>query len=447
MDIAPAASPRSEPLASLLGTTSPGWADHPDWLAQAREQARMAFLASGLPTKQVESWRYTDLKRLRDGDFRLVTEAETARAVALPATLVPQTANRLRLVFVNGAYRADLSQTEGAPAGVTVLSLAAAIAQGRLTEVIERNLGSALDTTALPMVALNTALFEDGLVIVAEPGLIEPVWVEAVFAGGADAAVGYSPRHFVGVGAGSRLVLTEQHISSGAAPYFANPVTQVDLQPGAVVSHYRTVDSSNTSSNTITTTVNVGDDATYENVSLIGGHGFNRIETRVALVGGGASCTVSAGYRATGNDLCDNTTLIEHLAPNTTSRQVFRGVVDDAAHAVFQGRVLVARGADGADGHQLSKALLLSDDAEIDQKPALEIFADNVKCSHGAATGSLDKGALFYLRSRGLPEPIARRLLIEGFLAEALQEVSLEEVRAALRERAAVTPVVKQGQS
>lgn len=447
MELAPATSLRSEPLASLLGAASPGSADRLGWLAQAREQARAAFLAHGLPTRQDENWRYTDLKRLRDNDFRLVTEAEAARSVTLPETLLPQSANRLRLAFVNGAYRADLSQTDAVPGGITVLSLAAAIAQGRLREVIERNLGGVADSNTSPMVALNTALFEDGVVIVAEPGLSEPVWIETVFAGGADVSVAYSPRHFVSIGAGSRLVLTEQHIGSGDAPYFANPVMQVDLQPGARLSHYRTVDSPRASSNTITTAVSVGDDATYENVSLIGGHGLNRIETRVALNGAGASCTVSAGYRATGNDLCDNTTLVEHLAPNTTSRQVFRGVIDDTAHAVFQGRVLVARGADGADGHQLSKALLLSDEAEIDQKPALEIFADNVKCSHGAAAGSLDKGALFYLRSRGLPEAIARRLLIEGFLAEALQEVSIDDVRVALRERAAATPIVRQDQS
>lgn len=438
MDTVPAASSGSNSLASLLAVPrTSGRGGGTEWLPRIREQARELFLAHGLPTRMDENWRYTDLKRLRAGDFRPVTEREAAQQVSLPMTLVPSGVTPLRLVFVNGAFRADLSQIDHAVAGVSVCSLAAAIDQGQLTKVIAHNLDTVEPLTALPMVALNTALFDDGLVIVVEPRALDTAWVEAVFIGGGETSVGYAPRHCISVGAGSGLILTEQHVSIAGTAYFANPFLQVELQPGASLCHYRTVDCSASANNTITTAVSVGSDARYENFSLIGG-GFNRVETQVALGGAGASCTVGAAYHAAGDDLCDNTTLVEHLAPKTTSRQVFRGVIDDAAHAVFQGRVLVARGADEADGHQLSKALLLSDEAEIDQKPALEIFADNVKCSHGAAAGSLDKSALFYLRSRGLPESVARRLLIDSFLAEALQEVSIDHVRGAFQERAAV---------
>jgi FeS assembly protein SufD len=447
MDIASTVPLVATPLNALFATEpADPRAGELAWLARCREAARTSFFERGLPTKMDESWRYTDLKRLRDGQFRPVTEAEIGQAVPLPATLVPGGTPFVRVVFVNGAFRADLSEMNPVPGGITVTSIAAAMGHVGLSEVVERSLKATAALEAAPMVALNTALFEDGLLLVAEPRLPNTIWIEAVFVNGGDVPVAFTPRHCVEIGAETRLVLIEQHIGIASAPYLANPVLQVDLQRGATLRHYRTVECGPAASNVVTSVVNVASDARYENVTLTGGRGLNRIETQVTLGGSGASCTVGGAYHAGGEDLCDNTTLVEHAAPKTSSRQVFRGVIEDRARAVFQGRVLVAAGADEADGHQLSKALLLSDEAEIDQKPALEIFADNVKCSHGAVAGALDKGALFYLRSRGLPEAIARRLLIEGFLAEALQEVSIEGVRVALQERAAAMQTTRQSQ-
>jgi Fe-S cluster assembly protein SufD len=159
---------------------------------------------------------------------------------------------------------------------------------------------------------------------------------------------------------------------------------------------------------------------------------LSRNEVLVRLEGPGAHAAVNGGYLMRGNEHCDNTTVIEHLAPNTTSREIFKGVLDDQSRAVFQGRIVVHKDAQKTDGHQLCKTLLLSSGAEIDAKPELEIYADDVKCSHGATTGQIDETALFYLRSRGIPEALARNLLVQSFLGEALEEVLQEDVREAL---------------
>lgn len=435
----------SDPIAALLSVAPVNGTGHTlAGLGPLREQARASFLAHGLPTKRDESWRYTDLRRLRDADFRLVTAADSGLPVTVPEMLASPAVSPMRLVFVNGAFRADLSQMQQGTVGVAVQSLAAAFRRGQHNAVIERSLQAMQPLAALPMVALNTALFEDGLVIVAEPEVLDTVWIEAIFIGGGETPVAFAPRHCIQVGEGSRVVLIEQHVSLPGSGYFANAVLQADLQAGAALHHYRLVDCAKGAINALTTAVNVDANASYEGFSLLTGHGFSRLESQIMLNGRKAACTLGSAYHADGDDVCDNTTWVEHRAPQTKSRQVYRGVIDDKAHAVFQGRVLVTREADEADGHQLSKALLLSDEAEIDQKPALEIYADNVKCSHGAATGSLDQRALFYLRSRGLPEEVARQLLVDGFLAEALQEVSLEDIRLALQERSA--PSMRQSQ-
>ena len=242
-------------------------------------------------------------------------------------------------------------------------------------------------------------------------------------------------RHIVRIGEGARLGIVEHHVALPGEAAFANSVMQIELERGASLRHYRVIDGSPDAANAITTFVDADEEAQYEAFALIVGGGFNRVETTVELEGARAVCRIGGAYAVGGDDVCDNTTLVAHRAPKTTSRQVFRGVIDDHAHAVFQGRVIVDRAAQEADGHQLSKALLLSETAEIDQKPALEIFADNVKCSHGAAAGQLDPTAMFYLRSRGLSEAIARQMLLEGFLAEVLLEISDEEVRRQLSER------------
>ena len=273
---------------------------------------------------------------------------------------------------------------------------------------------------------------EDGFVvrIGSEVRLAEPL--EVVFIGGMAAeAVAYHPRNLVIVEEGSSLTLVEHHVGIGGGAYFANSVTELQVRDEGHLRRYVLQSEGDQGLYLETVHAEVGRDATLEAFGLASGGRLARSEISVRLDGPGARCVLAGAYVCRGKQVCDNTTLIEHRAPNTTCREVFKGVLDDAARGVFQGCIVVHRGARNADGHQLSKALLLSDAAEIDQKPELRIFADEVKCSHGAAVGQLDRDALFYLRARGLPEDAARRLLIEAFLAEAFEEISVEEVREA----------------
>jgi Fe-S cluster assembly protein SufD len=235
---------------------------------------------------------------------------------------------------------------------------------------------------------------------------------------------------------GSVATVIERHIGIGGAPYLSNQVTEITLGARAQLRHYKVQAEGEGGYHLARTGVLAGDDASYESFVLALGARLARHETSVRLEGARASTVVAGAYLIRGRQHCDHTTVIEHVAPHTRCQEVFKGVVDEAARAVFQGRIVVGRGAHGSDGRQLSKALLLSDTAEVDQKPELEIYNDDVKCSHGAAAGQIDRDQLFYLQSRGLAEASARRLLIEGFLGEAFEQISHLCVREALFEHA-----------
>ncbi len=432
----PAREP-GDPLVALLSHWPTETGEAGARLSRIRGRARDAFLATGLPTRRDENWRYTDLGLIRRTPFRLPTAADVSRSVdRLPAILANR--NAARLVFVNGGYRADLSSSVAAE-GVSirpVLQEFAADQDGGRAQRFARLDG--------PMIALNTAMAGDGVAVAVDNAGGPDLWLELVFIGGASAAVAYALRHVVRLGEAARLGILEHHIALPGEAAFPNQVTEIELERGARLRHYRLIDGGPETVGIVTSVVRASAEAEYEAFTLTTGGGLNRVETTVDLEGARASCRIGGAYASAGNEVCDNTTLVAHRAPKTTSRQVFRGVVDDHAHAVFQGRVIVERAAQEADGHQLSKALLLSATAEIDQKPALEIYADNVKCSHGAAAGQLDPTAMFYLRSRGLSEATARQMLLEGFLAEVLLEVTDEEVRRELTRRV-VAAIGKKG--
>jgi Fe-S cluster assembly protein SufD len=210
-------------------------------------------------------------------------------------------------------------------------------------------------------------------------------------------------------------------------------VTEVDVGNSAVLDHVKVQAEGPGAFHLAVTRARVADDGAYNGFALALGARLSRAEAWVDLNGCHGSCRLAGAYLLRDRQHCDNTTVIEHRVPHTTCREVFRGVLDDGARAVFQGRIVVKREAQHADGQQSSKALLLSDQSEVDQKPELEIYADAVKCSHGATAGQIDGNALFYLRSRGIPEVEARRLLIESFLEDALEQIGPEDLRAAMR--------------
>lgn len=396
-----------------------------------REEAAARFAGLGWPTRKLDAWKYTDASALRQVPWRDGRGEDGATRIDVIPSLFEPGVPRFRLVFVHGRARPDLWLIDGVPPGVTIRSLAGAL--NAPSAAFTESFGRIACDEGQPLLALNTALMEDGFVVHVGRGarLAEPL--EVVFIGGMVAdAVAYHPRNFVIVEEGSSLTLVEHHIGIGGGVYFANSATEIKVKNEGHLRRYVLQSEGDQSLHLETVHAEVGHDATLEAFALARGARLARSEVSIRLDGPGGRCVLVGAYVCRGKQVCDNTTLIEHRAPDTTCREIFKGVLDDASRGVFQGRIVVHRGARNADGHQLSKALLLSDGAEIDQKPELRIFADEVKCSHGAAAGQLDRDALFYLRARGLPEDAARRLLIEAFLADAFEEISEQSVRDAL---------------
>jgi Fe-S cluster assembly protein SufD len=392
--------------------------------AQAIERVRQ----SGLPTIRNERWKYTNLNALAAAAFEpAVPEVSSASPGPLPSLL-----GGCRVVFLNGLYRADLS-AGSLPPGVTLTSQAALL---RENPARARALFADHDAGADSLGALNLAFARDGYIIEIAGGAHVEALVELLHltTPGATAAA-YHTRNAIIVQTGSSAAVIETFLHDAATVYWAQPVTEIRVGPGATLRHYKDQNEGAKAFHTATTDVRVAEKGRYESFVLTTGAVLSRNEIAVILDGRGASCRLDSGYLARGRQHADNTTSIIHAKPQTTSAEVYKGVLDDQARGIFQGRIVVEKDAQKADGHQLNKTILLSDRAEIDTKPELEIFADDVKCSHGAAAGELDEDALFYLQARGIGQADARRMLVEGFVGETLENISNATVRAAFEHR------------
>ena len=384
-------------------------------LERRRQKALARFAEAGLPTPRQEAWKYTNLVGLKGFDF---ARSEAPPALDAAPALLPQA--RHRIVFANGAFRPELSRLEGP---------LATLAQAREDEI-----GAVAERDASPLVALNEGLARDGYLLRLPAGLVldEPIEVVHVMTGGAAHL-----RNLIVAGQGARATILERHLGLGDAESATNAVTEVDLGAEAAVRIWKLQEESAGAHHLAFTAARLAANARFESATLTLGARLSRNETHVRLDGQGAACRLDGAYALRGRQVCDNTTVVTHAAPDCESRQTFKGAIDDRARGVFQGKVWVAQDAQKTDGRQLSQALLLSDQAEIDAKPELHIYADDVKCSHGATAGELDPDAMFYLRARGVPEAEARGLLIEAFLNDAAGGVTDEAVREAFAARIA----------
>ncbi len=404
------------------------------WLKALRETGIERFEALGLPTPKLEAWKYTRLKPLEDTRYQPVTDEDGMAALDTVPSLLPDPASRPRLVFVNGWMRPNFWIDGDLPDGVHLEGLLNVL-ETRPDWIRER-LGTLAGEDESSLVQLNTAMMDTGFVLCVEDGVRVETPIEVIFVGGLTARpVAYSPRNLIVLGKGAEATVVKYHVGLGAGAYFANSVTEIDVGPGALLRNYKVQAEAKEATHIDTVRARVARDATYESFSLSIGGRLSRNEVSVRLEGEGAHCALNGAYLMRGSEHCDNTTQIDHLVPNTTSREVFKGVLDDESRAVFVGRIVVHKDAQKTDGYQLCKTLLLSTGAEIDAKPELEIYADDVKCSHGATTGQMDETALFYLRSRGVPEALARNLLVQSFIGEALEEISDEDVRRAITDQ------------
>lgn len=374
-----------------------------------RERAIERFRQLGLPTVRVERWKYTNLNSLVAASL-IPARGERIDAASVAQLLPPALAPR-RLVFVNGRLQPELSNAAASLAGDP----------------------PARELTDDALLALNTALATDGCILrVAEP-LADAIEIVHVGMPG----LGCHYRHAIELAAGASATVIETFVGDGTAAYWTNPVSDIRIGDAANLRHYKLQDEGQRAFHLAATDIQVGRDGTYENFVLATGAGLARNEIKVVLDGPGASCRLDGAYLGSGRQHLDTTTEIIHARPNTTSSETYKGVLDDQARGVFQGRIVVAKDAQKADGHQLNKTILLSERAEIDSKPELEIFADDVKCSHGAAAGELDEDALFYLRARGIDVTEARRLLIAAFIADVIEGIGDNTVRQTFGQRVA----------
>jgi Fe-S cluster assembly protein SufD len=397
-----------------------------EWLSELRGRGASIYGDRGLPGRRDEYWRYTNLNALGKNDFELANGGPAVDVPPLPHRAVAELAS-YRIVFVNGRLRPDLCVLDDMPDGVLIAGLGDMIAAA--PERLQPVLGQNLDLHDMPLAALNTAFMRDGMVLFVDGGVDvdKPVHLVSITVPGATPMM-LQPRHLVVLGDGAKATLIESHIGGSDSPYFNNLVSELTLGDGAELNHYTFQEEGPAAVHISATALNLGASATYDGFLLQSGGLIGRVETRAVLNGSDSDCRLDGIYLGTGDQLLDTTTYVEHAAAGCRSRQVYKGVLDGKARGVFQGKIHVRPDAQQTDGHQLSRALLLSPRAEIDTRPELEIYADDVKCSHGATAGELDSEALFYLMSRGIPADTARRMLIEAFVGEALSEIRLSPV-------------------
>jgi len=388
--------------------------DHLPGDIAARDRAADAFRRAGLPGRRIESWKYTDLRPIAGATFQQPLGLDGDCRELLART--PQI-DAPRLVFIDGRFRADLS---------ILPKLGSFSRFGDQPEF-----GDPAHAESEPLTALNAMLAEDGALIRVSPGLDGGlIHLISLATNNAGVPADFHPRHIIRLATGAKLTLLETSLGDGA--YLHNPVTEIDVAAGATLTHIRLQDESVAAFHFSTLYARVADDGTYDSFVLNLGARMARTEVHAELAGTAATTHLNAAQLLSGTQHSDITTIVRHDAPRGTSRQTVKNVLSGRSRGVFQGRIEVARQAQKTDGYQMNRALLLSPDAEIDTKPELEIFADDVKCSHGAAVGELDSEQLFYLRSRGIPDAEARSILIRAFLAESLDAIAHEAVRAAL---------------
>ena len=371
-----------------------------------RDQAAAVF---SLPSVKSEAWRYTSLRALAEHDFQEpLTEVSSAEALgALP--------DLPRLVLIDGRYQPGLSSP---PGGVTLTTFADQPEFGRLPSVAE------------PMVALNTMLAEDGVQVSVAAGVDAGAVLLLNVTPDGHRPIAFHPRHSIHLAAGAKLTIVE--IARGQGTYLHNAVTEAVVGEGATLTHVRLQNEGPEAFHVNTTFAEVAAHGTYDAFVLTLGARLARTEIHARLVGPHGMVHLNGAQLLDGQQHGDITTVVRHDAPECGSRQTVKNVLSGRSRGVFQGRIEVARVAQKTDGYQMNQALLLSAEAEIDCKPQLEIYADDVKCSHGATIGELDAEQMFYLRSRGVPAAEAKAILVRAFLAEAMDPIVYEGARALL---------------
>jgi Fe-S cluster assembly protein SufD len=396
------------------------------WLQRLREGAFARFCEKGFPTTRMEDWRFTNVSAIANAEFEL---AQNGSGLVSNAQILQHGMREAacRLVFVNGHFAPEYSFLESLPDGLVVRSLAGQIAEAPQT--VEPYLGRYLNIERDAFSAFNSAFLEDGAYIHIRPGAIieAPVYLQFVSVGN-DRATMNHPRNLVVAEDGSQVAVVEDYVSLGGGT-LSNAATELVAGDGTVVSHYRIERESLEAFHVSTLRIQQGRSANVASHSLLIGGGLVRNNVHPVLVGEGGECLINGLFIGKGSQHLDNYMLVEHASPHCGSRQFYNGILDDRAHGVFHGRIIVHKEAQKTDAKQTNRNLLLSDDAQIDTKPQLEILADDVKCTHNATIGKIEDQALFYLRTRGIEEPAARQMLLLAFANECTDRMKESTVR------------------
>ncbi len=404
------------------------------FVAGLRDKAIEAYGRLGLPHRRIEAWKYTDLRALL-GDVNPLIRAtglpldagDVKRALGAALAALPA----FRLFMVEGELRADLSDLAGLKsAGVEAVSLGEALEKP--SAWLKQALGTVNPRVDDSVVALNTALMTGGVALRVGEGIALDKPIHLVHLDGTGEPASIFTRALVLAEPGSALTLIESYAGLGLRGLQRNAVTELRIGAKAAIDHIKIEREGDDAVHLGTALVEIGADARYNAFQFSTGAALIRNQTFARFTGEGSILDISGALLMRGRQHCDTTLLVEHAVPRCTSRELFKAVLDGEARGIFQGKIIVAPDAQKTDGKQVAQALLLSETAEFDSKPELEIFADDVVCGHGSTSGQIDEDLLFYLEARGIPEDEARALLIQAFIGEALERIEHEDLREAL---------------
>lgn len=393
----------------------------PERVREMRSQAALRFNALGWPTTRLEEWKYTSLAALSRIDWQADQRHAEPPDAASPFGDHPIA----ELMFINGVLHANRAALANEHPGIRILPMAAATQ----IEGFVQHFGRYADYEQHAMTAQNTALWQDGAYIEIAPGTLLEGFIHLFYVGGGTPKhpVMSNLRNLIVAGSGSQITVVESYFGKGM--YYTNTVTEIVAGEGSVVDHYKFGYESLDAFHVGTVQVHQERSSNVTSRTIALGGGLVRNEINVALKGEGASLSMEGLFVLSGKQHVDNHTLIDHIAPHCDSVELFKGILDENARGIFDGRIIVEPNAVKTNSRQTNRNLLLSETAVIDSKPTLEIHNDDVKCNHGSTIGQLDEEALFYLRSRGISEPEARNLLVYAFASEIVERIKVEAIR------------------
>lgn len=405
----------------------------PERLTELRSEARAQFAQLGIPTTRREEWRFTNIAPIARTAFRLADDFTPVEPESVERYSYQEC---YQIALVNGRVSEELSRLDGLPEGVIVTGLVEALELYR--EEVDEHLGRHARMDERAFVALNTAFLRDGVFIKVPKGVVVERPLNVLSIGrpddSSDEPIAFFPRVLIVAEESSQLSLVEQCVSVGEGAYFSAPVTEVVLEPNAVVDHYKLQRESLDAYQMASIFVWQDRSSNFSSHSISWGGAMLRNEVHAILDGEGCESTLNGLYMVEGDQLVDNNMRVEHVKPHCDSHELYKGILEGKGRAVFTGRIFVHEGAQKTDAKQTNRNLLVSPDALCNSQPQLEIFADDVRCTHGSTVGQLDENAVFYLRSRGIGEEAARSLLTYAFASDVVGRIKIDSVRQDLEQ-------------